>query len=97
MHALQDFGPRGLRIVRLLPRHLSSVDELGRALRQHPRVSFAVICAPYEPKSDAANDIKAAMSGMQHVAGIDSCGTALYWPFLYGCAMANVTLYSDMH
>ncbi len=97
LHALQDFGPRGLRIVRLLPKHLSSIDELGRALGQHCRVSFAVFCVPKEPTSDATNDIVAAISGVQQGARSDCYGMSPCWAAIAFTRQAQCDASFDMH
>ncbi|CAL8470286.1 g9828 [Coccomyxa elongata] len=60
---LQEVGPDGLRLVRLPASELSSIDELGRTLSQHPRVRFVVLCDPYQFSASSAAAVISALSG----------------------------------
>ncbi len=62
-HAMQEVGPDGLRLVRLPASELSSIDELGRTLSQHPRVRFVVLCDPYQFSASSAAAVITALSG----------------------------------
>lgn len=63
-HAMQDLGPEGLRLVRLPASELSSVEELGRTLKQHPRVRFVVLCDPFQLSASSAAALISALSGL---------------------------------
>ena len=56
-------GPLGLRLVRLPASELSSIDELGRTLKQHPRVRFVVLCDPFTFSANSAAAVVSALSG----------------------------------
>ena len=53
----------GLRLVRLPASELGSIDELGRTLKQHPRVRFVVLCDPFQFSAASAAAVISALSG----------------------------------
>jgi hypothetical protein len=61
---VQEFVPKGLRLVQLRQKDLGSADELGRALRQHPRARFAVVC-----EAPPAPDEGSALARLQQLSG----------------------------
>ncbi len=61
---VQELGPQGLRLVRLPASELGSIDELGRTLRQHPRMRFVVLCDPFTFSASSAAAVVSALSGL---------------------------------
>ena len=60
---MQEHCPRGVRLVRLLPSDVGSIDELGRALGQHPRVRFVVVSYPFQLTAATAAAVLPALAG----------------------------------
>ena len=81
---VQELCPRGVRLVRLLPGDVGSVDELGRALGQHPRVRFVVVCYPFELSATTAAAVVPALSGLhRHL----TCAWVTWTPKLGGATL----------
>jgi len=65
--SVQELGPEGLRLVRLPASELSSMNELGRTLKQHPRVKFVVLCSLADLSSGSASSIISALAGISQL------------------------------
>lgn len=62
---VQEFVPLGLRLVRLKQSDFGSIDELCRALRQHPRARFVVICQAVTDLENLSESFFGSLSGGQ--------------------------------